>query len=130
MIDKKKMGKNSRVKGKAFEKKVEADLTRLGWLVVKFNKQVDLEKNELVTARAQFNPFFGRIVGEGSGFPDFICLRTDNCGGWRAELVESKINAKLDKEENDKIKWLKEKLGMRIVLAFPGERGLINYAEQ
>jgi hypothetical protein len=134
------MGKNSRAKGKAFEKRVEQDLEKLGWTVIKFNKKVDLEKNMLVTAKAQFNPFFGRIVGEGSGFPDFICFKkveTEKVPGlirgdtYHIKLVESKTNNSLDKKEKEMVNWIKTNLGLRVIIASPGlKRGQIVYVEQ
>jgi hypothetical protein len=39
-----KMGKNSRAKGKAFELKVRHDLESKGWIVVRWDKQVEFEE--------------------------------------------------------------------------------------
>jgi hypothetical protein len=136
----KKLGKKTRRLGKEFEKEVEKDLERKGWIVVKFNKQVNLEKNILETARGQFNPFFKRIVGEGSGFPDFLCLgrlpffsKEEYGGGintpaFHIQLVESKIIGKLDKPEKDKIAWIKKNLKIPVILAKKGQlKGSIIY---
>jgi hypothetical protein len=152
-LDKVKMGKKSRREGKAFEKSVEKDLESKGWIVVKFNKQVELvhkdervESGRLVTAKGQFNPFFHRIVGEGSGFPDFIAfmkignengeeLYLDGISGmqcvratWFVQLVECKMNGILDKLEKEKIKWIKENLNIEVMLAKKGvKKGEIIY---
>lgn len=118
MIDKRKQGKNNRAKGKAFEKRVEKDLESKGWIVIKFNKQVDLDKNELVTAKPQFNPFFKRIVGEGSGFPDFLIFRkSPNETDFIIQLVECKINGYLDLKEKGKVEWIKSKLKIPVFIA-------------
>ena len=129
---KQKLGKSSRAKGKLFEKKVEADLEKDGWTVIKFNKQVDLAANKLVTARAQYNPFFKRIVGEGSGYPDFVCLRYLYHGNiYEVIGVESKVSGKLDKIEKQKCNWLlKNNIFSRILIASKSEkRGQIKYEE-
>ena len=129
--NKKIRGKTSRAAGKAFEKKVEKKLEEEGWMVIKFNKQVDLENNKLYTAKAQFNPFFGRIVGEGSGFPDFICIRQDTRVNWIVQLVECKTNGILDKMEKRKIEWIRNNLHLTIIVASKGEkRGEIKYEFQ
>ena len=131
-----KQGKSNRKAGKKFEKEVEKDLESKGWIVVKFNKQVELvrstnadgkdervEAGKLITAKGQFNPFFRRIVGEGSGFPDFVCFQYGphafNGGGyeWKVQLVESKMTGKLDKIEKEKCKWIIENLNIPIFIA-------------
>ena len=130
MNDKQKQGKANRAAGKKFEKEVEAHLESQGWIVVKFNKQVDFENNKLVTARGQFNPFFKRIVGEGSGFPDFLCLMNNFKGGWDVQLVESKINGYLNPEEQKKAEWIEKSLGIKVYVASRlkiGRRNSINY---
>lgn len=132
MINKQKQGKANRAAGKKFEKEVEAHLESHGWIVVKFNKQVDIENNKLITARGQFNPFFKRIVGEGSGFPDFLCLNVATKGRelWEVQLVESKLNGYLNPEERKKCEWIEEHLGIKIYVASRlkvGRRNSINY---
>ena len=142
-MDKKQIGKKSRVEGKKFENAVRQDLMNKGWIVSKFTNNVefplkpieekltDLTKDihkgkakiefepkegKLVPAKSQYNPFFKRIVGEGSGFPDFVCWRKFRWGGdctvvhaldmYEVWGIEAKINGKLDKSEKEKCKWL------------------------
>ena len=68
-------GRKSRTRGKRFELQVRADLEEKGWTIVKWTNQVDFEKNTLISARGKFNPFLGRVMSEGSGFPDYMCYR-------------------------------------------------------
>lgn len=73
--ERQKRGKKSRAQGKAFENKVRADLEKRGYIVCKWTNTVDLVNKKLIPAKAQYNPFFKRIVGEGSGFVDFIAFK-------------------------------------------------------
>lgn len=149
-----KQGKTNRAAGKRFELKVRQDLENKGWIVSKWANNVTFtclinannmqalidSKGNLIPAKAQYNPFFKRIVGEGSGFPDFIVyrpfyvnietqigktqvLRYDIIG------VECKVNGKLDKSEKSKCKWLLDnKIFSEIIIAQKGiYRGEINY---
>jgi hypothetical protein len=71
-MDKKKPGKKNRANGKKFELDVRKMLESVGWKVSKWCNNV--KDNKLIPAKSQYNPFFKRIVGEGSGFPDFIAF--------------------------------------------------------
>lgn len=110
MVKKEKsiMGKKSRASGKAFETKVRKDLVSQGYIVCRFDNNVDLEKGECVQAKAKFNPFTRSVMNISSGFPDFVAYRPiNNCGviHWRVLFVESKMTGKLDKKEKEKAKW-------------------------
>jgi len=98
-----KMGKTSRAAGKAFEKRVEQDLEKKGWIVIKFGKQVEFENKvvggpviqetmektiynasnplrvekvgKLVNCKPRFNPFTHSVQMMSGGFPDFICFQ-------------------------------------------------------
>ena len=118
MIDHVKKGKKSRRLGKEFEVEVRKDLEKQGWIVSKWSNQI--KDGKIVPAKGQYNPFFKRIVGEGSGFPDFICFRKsqfpisaeiyhellqDSNGEmpfYEVIGVESKMKGKLDKIEKEK----------------------------
>ena len=73
--ERQKRGKKSRASGKKFETKVRTDLETRGYIVCKWTNTVDLVNGKLIPAKAQYNPFFKRIVGEGSGFVDFIAFK-------------------------------------------------------
>jgi len=147
--EKTKIGKKSRKEGKAFEVEVRKDLERQGWIVSKWSNQV--KDGIIVPARGQFNPFFHRIVGEGSGFPDFVCFRLKQAFAIVDEFdifseknldyqlitkndyevigVESKMKGKLDKEEKEKCAvYLTNKTFNRILIASKCAEG-VKYEE-
>jgi hypothetical protein len=142
------MGKKTRAQGKAFELKVRADLEKQGWIVSKWSNNVDMcfimgdngmsEKlhGKLIPAKSQYNPFFKRIVGEGSGFPDFIVYQyheiyESHLATYQIIGVESKMTGILDKIEKEKCKWLIENnIFSKILIASKGtKRGQIVYEE-
>ena len=53
-----KRGGLSRARGARFELKVRDDLKLQGWIVNKWMNNVDLEKNEIISAKRKYNPFF------------------------------------------------------------------------
>ena len=159
MVDYKKQGKKNRASGKAFELKVRKDLESKGWIVskwannIEFTNEGDCVKEggkvvheywngRMIPAKGQYNPFFKRIVGEGSGFPDFIAfyqpgqhpIVVKGQGDvYLYDIVgyECKINGYLDKIEKEKCKWLIEnKVFNRILIASKGKkRGEIIYSD-
>jgi len=120
-------GKKSRAAGARFELKVRKDLEGDGWIVSKWQNNV--ENNELIPAKRKFNPFL-KILGIGTGFPDFICFKRK---GRLYEIigVEVKANGWLDKSEREKCKFLLDKkIFNRILIARKGEkRGKIEYID-
>lgn len=111
VTDYKKQGKANRRKGARFELKVRENLENDGWTVDKWSNGVDLEKEEICSAKRRFNPFTKRIQGIGTGFPDFIAFRkvnsSRNCR-YSLILVECKFNGKLSKIEKQKMNFLME----------------------
>jgi len=96
MLDKRKMGKRSRAQGKAFELRVRKDLEEKGWIVSKWNNNVEFpikigivkhmkDANEYpamkqmggkcIPAKAKFNPFTKMLMMGSGGFPDFIAFK-------------------------------------------------------
>jgi hypothetical protein len=75
-MNKQTQGKKNRANGKKFELAVRKMLENCGWIVSKWCNNV--KDNKLTSAKAQYNPFFKRIVGEGSGFPDFIVIANED----------------------------------------------------
>jgi hypothetical protein len=127
-----KAGRISRKKGKLFENKVRDHLTKQGWIVIRWDKNV--EDGKLVNAKGKFNPFTKRVMNMSAGFPDFFCMK--NVGKTEMgiiieyKLVECKINGKLDKEEKVKAEWIKRNLRIPVIIARPGaKRGDIIYQE-
>jgi len=101
-----KKGKLSRAQGNAFETRVRENLKEKGWIVDKWSNNVDLKEGKLCQAKPKFLFINGgmRMVGNSSGFPDFIAFKpfeVDPIVG-----VESKMIGELDRPEKDKCKWL------------------------
>lgn len=108
MIDYKKQGKANRAKGARFELKTRKRLEEHGWIVTKWQNNIDLEKGEIIPAKA--NPF-NRFNKSGSGFPDFLAFqKLPHHGHRRYQLmfVEAKSNGTLNKLEKQKIDFLKK----------------------
>ena len=110
-----RLGRKSRAAGKRFEVKVRDDLEDKGWIVVRWNKNV--EDNHLITSRGKFNPFTQRVQNMSSGFPDFLCIKTGYEIGWDVQLVECKLRGILSKKEKEKIDWIHYNLGIHCFVA-------------
>lgn len=123
-------GKKGRASGKRWELLVRKDLEKQGWFVVKWANQIDFEKDCLIPAKNKFNPFLGRVMSEGSGFPDFLCYKRLATGGHAYEVagVESKLGKYLSAEEKKKCQWLLDHHVFTIILiAYKKKRGEISY---
>lgn len=148
-MDKKKQGKKNRASGAKFELEVRKDLERQGWIVSKWQNNVEFSKeNEayaktnisnsmgrLIPAKRKFNPF-KKILGIGSGFPDFIAYNAHHKSEDYIKIfyeivgVEAKINGTLDKQEKEKCRWLLDNnIFSRIVIAKKGEKREIIYED-
>lgn len=154
--DKKTMGKHSRAAGKRFETKVREDLEKDGWIVVRWDKNIEgtcpkehnlncltlppFKEGKLVRIKPKFNPFTKSLMMNSGGFPDFICFKEglfDTPMGikmrltppaFEVQFVECKIGKYLDKTEKDKVEWIKESLKIPVFIASKGKkRGTINY---
>lgn len=142
-----KMGKSSRARGKAFELKVRKHLESQGWIVVRWDKNVEFNPGEiagvkvsfprLINSKPKFNPFTHSLMMNSSGFPDFICFKSFD-GLWKGDWaytiigVECKTNGKLDKIEKEKCQWLlRNKIFNKILLISPaGTKGRDIYEEE
>jgi len=152
MIDKKTMGKRSRVAGKRFENKVREDLENKEWIVDKWTNNIGMWNNEgkevikknniyiikktekeikfkeiifdkLIPAKPKYNPFTKRLMMNSAGFPDFIIIRPHEGICFDVMGVESKMSKYLDKEEKEKCKWLLEnKIFSKILIAYKGSK--------
>jgi hypothetical protein len=127
-------GKKARASGARFELKVRADLESMGWVVSKWMNTVDYGKDggigKLVPAKRKYNPFF-KVLGIGTGFPDFICFRRNKDGSYEIVGLEVKANGYLDKVEKGMCGWLLDrKIFSKIKIAKKGkERGKIEYID-
>jgi len=100
-INRKKMGKINQRKGAEWERLVRKDLEEKGWIVSRWQNNVDLESKKLIPAKQ------GKYRKTSTGFPDYLAYRIF---GKHYEIigVECKTNGKLSKEEKEKIDWLLE----------------------
>lgn len=131
MADWKKQGKRNRVIGADTERRTRKDLEEQGWIVSKWNNNVNLKEDKLVVVKNKFRGM-GIPMMLGAGFPDFIAFRLK---GELYELigVESKTDGYLSSEEKEKCEWLlKNKIFSKIRIARrekSGNRVLIEYKE-
>ncbi len=98
-------GRKSRQKGGDFELKVRKDLEEKGWIVSKWQNNVDLELKKVIIAKRKFNPF-SKAMTLGTGFPDFLAFQRLSDIAFNVIGVESKINNTLSKEEKEKCAFL------------------------
>jgi len=117
---KSQIGKSSRNRGKIFECKVRNELIEQGWIVCKFDNNVEFGREfhldsqieeakkilatginqvyvpkykigRLVQAKPKFNPFTKSIMMNSAGFPDFICFRARENVGTIDGLMSFKV---------------------------------------
>jgi len=121
-IERSKIGRKSRAAGKAFEKKVRTNLESRGFLVVRNDNDVKEENGVLKfkQAKASWNPFTKRPNSISTGFPDFLVVNHTN-----VFFVESKMSKYLDAEEKKKVEWIRNNLGLEVVVAYKKKRGVI-----
>jgi hypothetical protein len=126
-LSKKEQGKKNKKDGAKFELSVRKQLESEGWIVCKWNNNVEFSQGYgdeyiynvitenktgiLIPAKHKFNPF-QKVMSMGTGFPDFICFKLKVPDKEGEETyhkvigVEAKSNGYLDKEEKEKCKWL------------------------
>ena len=117
-------GKKARKSGGHFERRVRGFLEDNGWIVTKWQNQVDLDADKMVAAPHKFN-FFTKSITPGQGFPDFVCF--DKAKGGRNVIgVESKSAKYLDKDEKAKCKWyLEHNIFDKIIIMYKDRQGHI-----
>jgi len=116
VVNKKAQGKKNRAAGARFEKKIRAHFESEDWIIDKWSNNVDLDSGSIIPAKNFYMP--GRGFTLGAGFPDFVMLRINHSTGlFRMQLVECKINGKLDKEEKLKCKVLVD-MGIDVQIAY------------
>lgn len=106
MIDKKKQGRRNKINGSIFERKVREELESIGYVVAKWNNQVDLKMKRMVPSKHKYN-FYTKVMSLGSGFPDFIAFMPFEKGR-KIIGIECKIGKYLDDDEKMKCVWLLE----------------------
>ena len=129
-----KQGKKNRASGARFELRVRGKLEEMGWIVSKWMNTVDYDRNgktgKLVPAKRKYNPFL-KVLGIGTGFPDFVAFKKTDNENYEVVGVEVKQNGYLDKIEKGMCNWLLEnKIFSKILIAKKGKkRGEIEYLD-
>jgi hypothetical protein len=135
MVDFKIQGKKNRRTGAEFEKKVRTDLESKGWIVCRWNNNIEIKEENQVYTMKMIQAKSNRFNMRTTGFPDFITFKLENeypgCNTHLYEIngVECKSNGKLDRTEKDKCEWLlKNEIFKKILIASKTEEG-IEYTE-
>lgn len=134
-----KINKKNRRLGKDFENAVREDLERKGWIVIRWDKNIQLNefyvenKNSarMVQAKPKFIPGIGLVMNS-PGFPDYICLKrfkpeaimdADLERKWiesrefEAIFVECKLDGTTEPIEKEKADWLIRNLKIDFYIA-------------
>jgi len=111
-----KTAKQNRAMGADTEKRTRQDLESKGWIVLKCNNNVDLDKGVFITAK-NFFIGKGKPMMLGQGFPDFFAYKSK--GKYYEVIgVECKSNGWLNQTEKSKCEWLlKNKVFGKILIA-------------
>ena len=115
--EKVKQGKRNKRVGAAFETKTRKLFEEKGWIVSKWNNNIDLQTDEMKPAGNHYIP--GRGLTTGKGFPDFVMFgeQSINTELYHLFFVECKTNNLLSKEEKMKMNVLRE-MGHKCYIAF------------
>ncbi len=135
-LTKSQMGKLSRAQGARFELKVRKHLEENGWIADKWTNNIDLELQRLTPAKRKYNPF-KKVLGIGTGFPDFIAFKrqidktVDGLQSYKVIAIEAKQKGILDKAEKEKCQFLLDNnIFKHILIAQKGEkRGTVKYTD-
>jgi hypothetical protein len=130
--EKSKIGKKSRAEGKAFEPRVREDLENKGWIVNRWNNDVEFEPCTRCTIDGNHPPnckcnLGGKLIHAKTkwrhtprgmmpmnlspGFPDYMAFKFIKMGMYgggdcyQIIGVECKTNGKIDKLEKEKCQW-------------------------
>lgn len=115
------MGKKSRAAGSAFERKVREHLTKQGWIINRWNNQLN-EEYKIVPAKVNF-----RFGSRNNGFPDYLAIHPLENGIATIMLIECKMGKYLDREEKTKCEAY-ELQRIPVYIAYKGtKRGEILY---
>ena len=121
-VDYKKQGRRNKINGANFERKVRTDLESKGWIVSKWQNNVefaddekDSSLNKTLQELKEYNKIGkcipakpGRFRMMQTGFPDFIAYKEkpiSNLRTYEVIFVECKTNGYLSKEEKEKADW-------------------------
>ena len=149
VTDFKKQGKDNRAKGSKTEAQVRAELEASGYIVCRWQNNVDLDTDydaggsmaigKLVGAKPKYNPYKKMLMYSNVGFPDFVCIKGvgsipkgyDYAGTvYKIIGCESKRNGYLDPEERQKAQWLLDhNIFNKFIVANKTEQGHIVYTD-
>ena len=116
MMDYGQQGKKNRARGADTEKRTRKDLESQGWIVSKWQNNINLDKGELIAAK-NFFIGKGKPMMLGQGFPDFVAYKCKN-KYYEVIGVECKSDGWLNQTEKSKCEWLlKNKVFGKILIA-------------
>lgn len=118
LVDKQAQGRRNKRVGAAFESKTRKHFEEKGWIVSKWQSNIDLQTDEFKPAGSHFIP--GRGLTLGKGFPDFVMFRIFKgymSRAYELQFVECKTNNILSKEEKQKMEVMR-KMGHKCYIAF------------
>ncbi len=147
-----KQGKRNRRSGADFERRVRKDLEEKGWIVSRWQNNLDYPKENINLPPDKRKDYKlipakqGRFRLTSTGFPDYLAYRLLVLKEWNVmngiatngyvyEIigVECKSNGYLDKQEKEKCKWLlKNNIFSRILVAYKrkdGKKVVVEYKE-
>lgn len=115
--EKSRIGRASRIKGAKFEKAIREELELEGWIVTKWNNNIDLDTKTMIAARSN------RFRARSTGFPDFLCLKPlEGTNLHSIRLIEVKYNGYLDPIEREKCDIITKLTGIKVeVIKYDGK---------
>jgi len=115
-VNHKQQGKRNRAMGLDTERRTKKDLEEDGWIVSKWNNNIDLKEDKLIPVKNKFRGV-GIPMMLGAGFPDFIAYRKKD-KFYEVIGVEVKTTGYLSSVEQEKCKWLlKNNIFSKILIA-------------
>ena len=122
--NRKKLGKQNLEKGRRFENKVRKDLESRGWIVSRWQNNVEFVEYEGATVGNLIPARQGKFRKTSTGFPDFIIFKpTYNQEVWG---VECKVNGYLTKEEKEKaIFYLENRIFKKFIIAMKKNKKIV-----
>ena len=118
-------GKSNKRKGNQLEAEVRIALVGAGYILTRWQNNVDLVSNKMIAAKPKWNFFTKSISYAGTGFMDFVVMKPlDKLGTYKVIGLEAKRNGYLDPEEREKVKWyLDNNIFPKIIIAKKDKSG-------
>ncbi len=116
MVNYKQQGKNNRRRGQNHEYKTRHHLEEQGYIVARWNNQIDLTTSPPTIIQAKATRFNRGTTG----FPDFIALKPTNNPQhpYTIILIECKTNNTLSKIEKLRLNHIQEQLNIPCFISY------------